>query len=95
GGSGDGGGGGGGGCFIATASYGTPLAQEVKILSQFRDEYLLTNNIGKELVKFYYRRSPPIADYIRTKPKLKAAVRTLLKPVVWVVEKMVEVEEGG
>ncbi|MDD4954140.1 MAG: PKD domain-containing protein, partial [Candidatus Omnitrophica bacterium] len=85
----DGGGSGGGGggvstnsCFIATASYGTPLADEVKVLSRFRDKYLITNEMGSNLVRFYYRHSPPIADYIRDKKWLRAAIRTLLIPLV-------------
>ena len=48
---GDGGSSGGGadslGCFIATASYGTPMAREVKALSLFRDEYLMENSLGR------------------------------------------------
>ena len=85
-----GGGGGGddGGCFIATAAYDTPMADQVQALCQFRDEYLLTNTFGKKLVKFYYHRSPPIADYIRTRSKLKALVRGLLKPVVWTARRV-------
>ena len=35
-----------GGCFIATAAYGTPMAGDIEILRQFRDEYLLTNPVG-------------------------------------------------
>jgi hypothetical protein len=76
GGNGGGGGGGGGGvCFIATASYGTPMAEEVKALSRFRDEYLLTNPVGSALVRFYYRHSSRIADFIRDKKSLKAMSR--------------------
>jgi len=77
-----GGGGGGGGCFIATAVYGTPMAEEVKTLSKFRDEVLLRTPAGREFVKFYYIFSPPIADFIRNKPGLKAMVREALKLLV-------------
>ena len=77
-----GGSGGGGSCFIATAAYGTPLAKEVKALYEFRDRYLLSNEMGRKLMKFYYRVSPPIADYIRDKEALKAIVRVVLKPFI-------------
>lgn len=84
GGNGDGGGGGAGHvqCFIATAAYGSPMAQEVRILSDFRDKYLLTNLPGKALVRFYYRTSPPIAKFISRRPLLKKFVRIGLKPVI-------------
>ena len=75
-------GGGGGGCFIATAAYGTSMAEEVRTLCKFRDQYLLKCPAGKEFVKFYYATSPPIADFIRNKPALKAMVREALKPLV-------------
>lgn len=75
-------------CAIATASYGTPMAEEVRALSRFRDQYLLTNRPGQELVRFYYRHSPPIADFIRNKEPLKAVVRAGLKPLVWLAEKI-------
>ena len=39
-----------GGCFIATAAYGSPMAEEIQILRKFRDEYLLTNRMGQALV---------------------------------------------
>jgi hypothetical protein len=69
-------------CFIATAAYGTPMAEEIGILHQFRDEYLLTNPMGNALVDLYYRVSPPMAEFITAHPSLKPIVRTGLVPAV-------------
>jgi len=69
-------------CFIATAAYGTPMAKEIEILREFRDKYLMTNPVGKGLVEFYYRVSPPIAEFITKHPSLKPIVRVGLLPVV-------------
>jgi alpha-tubulin suppressor-like RCC1 family protein len=69
-------------CFIATAAYGTPMAGEMEILRQFRDEYLLINPVGQALVDVYYRVSPPIAEFITEHPVLKPIVRAGLVPAV-------------
>ena len=69
-------------CFIATAAYGTPMAEEIQILREFRDEYLLTNPLGQALVGVYYRVSPPIAEFITEHPSLKPIVRAGLLPAV-------------
>jgi len=69
-------------CFIATAAYGTPMAEEIQILREFRDEYLLTSPVGQTLVDFYYRVSPPIAEFITEHPTLKPIVRAGLVPAV-------------
>ncbi len=74
--------GGAGGCFIATAAYGTPMAEEIQILREFRDEYLLSNPVGKALVDLYYEVSPPIAEFISEHPGLKPMVRAGLLPAV-------------
>lgn len=69
-------------CFIATATYGAPQNLPVRILRQFRDRFLLTNEAGKSFVAFYYRNSPPYADYIADKPALRVVVALLLLPAV-------------
>jgi hypothetical protein len=70
------------GCFIATAAYGTPMAEEIQVLREFRDGYLLTNRPGQAFVSFYYQVSPPIAWFIDGYPALKPVVRAALVPAV-------------
>ncbi len=72
----------GGSCFIATAAYGSPMAEEIQILREFRDAYLITNPVGKALVDLYYRVSPPMAEFITGHPGLKPIVRATLVPAV-------------
>ena len=75
-----------GGCFIATAVYGSELADEVICLSRFRDEVLLKNSLGRVFVDGYYRISPPIADWIAGRRFIKSIIRYLLiRPLVEVV----------
>jgi len=69
-------------CFIATAAYDTAMAQEIEVLREFRDGYLLTNSLGQALVDLYYRISPPIAEFITEHPSLKPIVRAGLVPAV-------------
>ena len=74
------------GCFIATAAFGTPLANEVRILSEFRDKYLMTNTAGRKFVRCYYKTSPTIAKIISRNFLLRFAVRTGLRPLVFVLK---------
>jgi len=77
-------------CFIATAAYGSPVDPYVKILRKFRDKHLLTNKIGRKLVRIYYSYSPVIAGYILKHDSLKVITRLSLLPVIglsWVILK--------
>ncbi len=69
-------------CFIATASFGTLFHPYVKVLRDFRDEFLVTNTYGNLMVELYYNVSPPIADFIAEHASLKLLVRSLLLPVI-------------
>ena len=72
----------GGGCFIATAAYGTPLAEEIDILCNWRDNCLLQSGLGRIFVDAYYNLSPPIANHIKVS-KVKAQItRKIIEPFV-------------
>jgi len=89
GGSTSGGSSGGGGCFIATAAFGSPLAAEVDYLRRFRDKYLMVSSPGRSFVNWYYRHSPPVADFLRTHDYARYAVRLLLTVVVDAIKPLV------
>lgn len=58
------------------------MAEDVRYLRAFRDEYLMTTFFGRKFVELYYNISPPIADYIRRHETLRTAMRWILKPLV-------------
>jgi len=68
-------------CFIATAAYGTPLADQLDMLRTFRDMYLLSNPVGTDLVRLYYTHGPVIADWIAN----SAVLRMVTRSILWVV----------
>ena len=69
-------------CFVATAAYGSPLADEVNSLRSFRDRYLMTNAPGRAFVDAYYTHGPKLADIIRESAFLRGMTRSLLSPLV-------------
>lgn len=69
-------------CFIATAAYGTPLADEIGVLRNLRDTHFLDNALGTALTDTYYRLSPAVADVISTSATGRAIVRTALTPII-------------
>jgi len=76
-----------GGCFIATAAYGTPTAEQIDVLREFRDVVLLESIPGSQFVTLYYQFSPPVADFIAGNELLRTLVREfLIDPIVWAVE---------
>lgn len=74
-------------CFIATAAYGSPIALEVLLLSQFRDDVLILSKVGRLFVRVYYYVSPPIAAAIESNELAKTTVRKVLRQIIRVVGK--------
>lgn len=77
-------GGGSSGCFIATAAFGSNMDRHVQILSEFRDNRLLTSPAGHRMVDLYYKFSPPAAYFLRQHPAARVVVRYSLMPLTGV-----------
>jgi len=73
-------------CFITTAAYGSPTQYQVKTFRQFRNRFLKTNWLGQKIINFYYRTSPPVANWIRQNPQSQFWVRMALWPL-WLFAK--------
>lgn len=73
-------------CFIATATYGSPIASEVVLLQNFRDKHLESSSFGRIFIKSYYRLSPPLAKIISNSNLLKAISRQILRPLIFAVK---------
>jgi len=77
------------GCFIATAVYGSAYANEVIVLKDFRDKFLLKYRLGKSFVQLYYWLSPPIANVISKKYYLREFTKIILTiPLIKLVRKL-------
>ena len=72
-------------CFVATAAYGSVMANDVEMLRRFRDLALRKSTLGELLVESYYTFGPPVAGVIGESEILRATARAILAPLVdWV-----------
>ncbi len=69
-----------GGCFIATAAFGSAMAQQVQCLRVFRDRTVLSSRIGRAFVNWYYQWSPEAASWLR----VHSVARKLTRAILWV-----------
>jgi len=65
-------------CFIATAAYGTPFHKDLHFFRKFRERILLKSWFGRRFVHYYYKFSPPLADFIADHPRLRRLTRGML-----------------
>ena len=77
------------GCIIATATYGSPIAPEVKYMRNVRDNMIGSTDIGKMLVigwnTYYYSWSPPIAEQISKNSNMRQSFQYILMPLVGII----------
>ena len=72
-------------CFIATAAYGSLMANDVELLRHFRDTALRTSALGELAIETYYTFGPPVAGVVGSSELLRASARDALRPLVeWV-----------
>jgi hypothetical protein len=69
-------------CFIASATYGSPLAAQVAVLRRVRDRYLAPHAPGRMLIDVYYEYGPKLATLVREHAWLRALSRLALTPIV-------------
>jgi hypothetical protein len=69
-------------CFVATAAYGSRMANDVVSLRQFRDAMLQTSVLGQLAVSTYYTFGPAVSGVVGESDLLRATARALLSPVV-------------
>jgi len=73
-------------CVIATASYGSPMAKEVQMLREIRDNQLLQTQSGSAFMggfnTVYYSFAPTIAQWEQENPAFKEIVKTTITPLI-------------
>jgi hypothetical protein len=73
-------------CFIATAAYGSIMANDVVLLRRFRDTMLRSNVLGELAVETYYTFSPAIANIIGESELFRSTTRAALAPIIATVK---------
>ncbi len=76
-------------CFIATAAYGSLLANDVTALRRFRDVALRSHLPGELAVEGYYTFGPLFARMIEPSETLRRAARAALAPAVETARRIV------
>lgn len=72
-------------CFVATAAYGSMMANDVAMLRRMRDQVLRTTVLGELAVAGYYTFGPAVAGVVGESDLLRTSTRAVLAPIVaWV-----------
>jgi tetratricopeptide (TPR) repeat protein len=73
------------GCIVATAAFGSPIADHVISLRNWRDRRLAHSIFGRAFVRFYYKIGPFVVKAIGGRSWLRKGVRAILIPIVWAI----------
>jgi hypothetical protein len=76
-------------CFIATAAYGSMMANDVELLRRTRDVFLESTALGELAVEAYYTFGPAVAGVVGQSELLRAGARDALAPIVAWVRRLV------
>ena len=69
-------------CFVATAAYGSVMANDVEMLRRFRDTVLQRTVLGELAVEAYYTFGPAVSGIVGESDLLRATARSFLDPIV-------------
>ncbi len=76
-------------CLIVTATFGSPMADEVQLVRNFRDNTIQHEYLGSRYVTalnaMYYSFSPIVARAIDQNPSVKPLMRLILAPLLGIV----------
>jgi len=75
-------------CFVATAAYGSVMANDVEMLRRFRDAFLTRTVMGELAVETYYTFGPAVAGVVGESDLLRASARAFLAPIVDTVRRL-------
>lgn len=74
-------------CFIATACFGR-YSNEVLFLRAYRNKVLLTNSLGRESVKMYYKSAPYLSKLLNKYVILNWVMKYLiLTPIIFILKR--------
>lgn len=83
------------GCFIATAVFQDESCFELETLRCYRDQVLLMSPKGRVFVRWYYRTSPPIAQWIGARPWARNSLRPVFRLIALVAKKSLNSGSGS
>ena len=76
-------------CIIATSTYGSEVAPEVRFLRAFRDQTVYSTFAGTQFMSvfdaWYYSFSPSVASFIASNPPAKGVMKGVLYPLMGIL----------